>query len=198
MNDQDRVRRGWYMYDWANSAFAITILSALFGPFLDKVVVPEGGYDLGFGMEPLSATSLYGYTLGLSALFVLFTAPLLGAIADSSNSKKKFLFICCYLGSSATIGMFFLGPGDVVPALLLFFLANLGFIGGNVFYDSFLPHIATPEEQDVVSGKGFAYGYAGGGLLFLLQLLLVQFHESFGIVETSLAVRIALASAGSP
>lgn len=192
----DRVLHGWYMYDWANSAFAVTVLAALFGPYLDKVVVPDGGVDIALlGMHGLSATSLYGYTLGLSALLVLLSSPVLGAIADSTASKKRFLMFFCYLGSFSSLMLFFVDAGDVGLALLLFMLANFSFVSANVFYDAFLPHIAPPEMQDMVSGKGYAYGYAGGGLLFMLQLLLVQFHGTFGISEI-MAVRIALGSVG--
>jgi UMF1 family MFS transporter len=192
----DRVLHGWYMYDWANSAFAVTILSALFGPYLDKVVVPSAGVDLPLlGITALSATSLYGYALGISALLVLLTSPVLGAIADSTSAKKPFLMFFCYLGSAASLMMFFVDSGDVTLAILLFMIGNFSFVSANVFYDAFLPHIASPDMQDVVSGKGYAYGYAGGGLLFMLQLLLVQFHEMFGIGE-AMAVRLALASVG--
>ncbi|MCB2203875.1 MFS transporter [bacterium] len=192
----DRVLHGWYMYDWANSAFAVTILAALFGPYLDKVVVPAGGVDIPLlGIHALSATSLYGYALGLSALVVLLSSPILGAIADSTSAKKSFMMFFCYLGSAASLLMFFVGEGDVTMALLLFMVGNLSFVSANVFYDAFLPHIATPDMQDVVSGKGYAYGYAGGGLLFALQLVLVQFHDLLGVSEI-MAVRIALGSVG--
>lgn len=192
-----RQRFGWYMYDWANSAFAVTILAALFGPYLDKVVVPAGGYVLPvFGGAPLSATSLYGYALGLSAFAVLLTSPVLGAIADAGAARKRFLAIFAILGSSASTLFFFVGEGDVALALGLFMVANFSFVSGNVFYDSFLPHIAGPEEQDAVSGRGYAYGYAGGGLLFVLHLLLVQFHEAAGIADVTVALRIALGSVG--
>lgn len=192
-----RIRYGWYMYDWANSAFAITILAALFGPYFDKVVVPAGGVNIPLlGIQGLSSTSLYGYTLGGSALLVLLSAPVLGAIADHTSAKRAFLFFFAWLGSASSLLMFFVGPGDVVLAMLLFFLGNFSFVSANVFYDAFLPHIAAPEEQDVVSGRGYAYGYAGGGLLFLLQLGLVQFHESLGIADMGTAIRIALGSVG--
>lgn len=192
----DRVLHGWYMYDWANSAFAVTILAALFGPYLDKVVVPASGVEIPWlGITGLSATSLYGYALGLSALLVLLSSPVLGAIADSTAAKKRFLMFFCYLGSAASLLLVFVDAGDVWLALLLFMVANFSFVSGNVFYDAFLPHIAAPEMQDVVSGKGYAYGYAGGGLLFMLQLVLVQFHETFGIGEV-MAVRLALGSVG--
>jgi UMF1 family MFS transporter len=192
----DRVLHGWYIYDWANSAFAVTILSALFGPYLDKVVVPEGGVSIALlGISGLSATSLYGYALGLSALLVLLSSPVLGAIADSTASKKRFLMFFCYLGSFSSLMMFFVGAGDVTLAIALFMVANFSFVSANVFYDAFLPHIASPEMQDVVSGKGYAYGYAGGGLLFMLQLVLVQFHGMIGLSEV-MAVRVSLGSVG--
>jgi MFS transporter, UMF1 family len=200
MTDRDELRRqrsGWYYYDWANSAFAMTILAALFGPYLDKVVVPPSGWSIPLlGIGPLHSVALFGYTLGASALCVLLTSPVLGAIADSSRSKKKFLMAFCYVGSAATMLMFFIGPGDTGLALTLFFIANICFVSGNVFYDAFLPHIAAPEDQDRVSGKGYAYGYAGGGLLFLAHLLLVQFHAQVGIADVTLAIRIALGSVG--
>ncbi|MFZ1729881.1 MAG: MFS transporter [Bacteroidota bacterium] len=192
----DRMLHGWYMYDWANSAFAVTILAALFGPYLDRVVVPEAGVDIPLlGLHALSATSLYGYALGLSALLVLLTSPILGAIADSTTSKKRFLMFFCYLGSFSSAMLFFVEAGDVWLAIMFFMLGNFSFVSANVFYDAFLPHIAPPGMQDAVSGKGYSYGYAGGGLLFLLQLLLVQFHETFGIGE-AMAVRMSLGSVG--
>lgn len=191
------MRAGWYMYDWANSAFAVTILAALFGPYLDKVVMPPGGIDIpALGLTKVSATALYGYLLGFSALVVLLTSPILGAIADYGGYKKRFLMGFCAVGSVSTMLFTTVGPGDVWLAAVLFFLANVCFVSANVFYDAFLPHIAAPEEQDQVSGRGYAYGYAGGGLLFVLHLLLVQFHEAVGIAETSTAIRIALGSAG--
>lgn len=192
-----RSRSGWYAYDWANSAFAVTVLAALFGPYLDKVVVPETGYSLPiFGMQHLSATSLYGYALGLSALLVFASSPLLGAIADQTRRKKRFLMVFASLGAASTLAMGLVGPGDVVLALLLFMIANFSFVSANVFYDAFLPHLADPDELDAVSGRGYAWGYAGGGILFVLQLLLVQFHESIGIASAATAVRISLSSAG--
>lgn len=192
----DRVLHGWYMYDWANSAFAVTILSALFGPYLDKVVVPAGGVAIPWlGVTGLSATSLYGYALGLSALLVLLSSPVLGAIADATAAKKRFMMFFCYLGSASALAMGFIGPGDVTAAIVLFMLANFSFVSANVFYDAFLPHLVPPEQQDIVSGKGYAYGYAGGGLLFMLQLLLVQFHTAVGIGEV-MAVRLSLGSVG--
>ncbi len=188
---------GWYMYDWANSAYAVTIIGALFGPFLSRVIVPAGGVDIPLlGMQGVSATSLYGYSIGISAFLVLLTSPILGAIADHTASKRTFLMFFCTMGSVSTTLLFFTGPGDVVPALVLFVVSYFCFVSGNVFYDAFLPHIAADQEQDEVSGRGFAYGYAGGGLQFLLSVLFIQFHEQLGVADPSLAVRIAMAAAG--
>lgn len=192
-----KQRFGWYMYDWANSAFSVTILAALFGPYLDKVVVPAGGYVLPLiGTTPLSATSLYGYALGISAFAVLLSSPVLGAIADAGSSRKRFMAVFAILGSTASALFFFVGQGDVALALGLFLVANFSFVSGNVFYDSFLPHLAGPDEQDAVSARGYAYGYAGGGLLFILHLLLVQFHDAVGISDVTMALRISLGSVG--
>ncbi len=191
-----RVLHAWYMYDWANSAFAVTILAALFGPYLASVVVPEGGVDIPMlGLSAVGATTLYGYTLSISALLVMLSMPVLGAVADHSSNKRTFLFFFAWLGSLSSLFMFFVGPGDVWLALLLFFLGNFCFVSANVFYDAFLPHIATKDEQDTVSGKGYAYGYAGGGSLFVLQVLLVTFHEAIGI-DVGTAIRISLGSVG--
>ncbi len=192
-----KMLSGWYMYDWANSAFAVTVLAALFGPYLNQAVVPSGGINIPIlGIHGITATSLYGYTLGISAFFVLLTSPVLGAIADVTSAKKKYMMGFCYAGSAATLMMVSVGPGDVWVALILFFAANVAFVSANVFYDAFLPHIAPPELQDEISGKGYAYGYAGGGILFIFHLLLVQFHESLGIPDAGMAVRLALGSVG--
>ncbi|MDH7514549.1 MAG: MFS transporter [Bacteroidota bacterium] len=197
---QQRRRRtlfGWYMYDWANSAFATTVLAALFGPYLDTVVVPKGGVVVPFlGKTPLGATSLYGYALGISALIVLLIAPLLGAVADAGGCRKRFLALFALSGSIATACMLFIGAGDVTSAIGLFTIANVCFVSANVFYDSFLPHIALPEERDRVSGTGYAFGYAGGGLLFLSHLLFVRYHDFFGVSDSAFAIRIALSSVG--
>jgi len=194
-----RVIHGWAMYDWANSAFATSVLAALLGPYLDKVVVPPEGITItvfGYAFEHVSATSLWGYAIGATALLLLLTTPVLGAIADTSGRKKTMMRFFCYLGSVATSLLYFSGPGDVTYTLVLFMVANYSFVAGNVFYDAFLPLIARPEEQDDISGKGYAYGYLGGGLLFLLHLLLIQFHDFFGIQDAAFATRLAFASVG--
>jgi MFS transporter, UMF1 family len=184
---------GWAMYDWANSAYVTTVAVAVLPAYFAAAVVPEGGWE--FMGQTLSATSLWGYAVSLSSLLVFVLAPFLGAMADFSAIKRRMLIGFCYLGSLATVGLFFSGPGLVVFTLVLFVLAQIGLTGGNVFYDAFLPHVAPPHLQDRVSGKGFALGYIGGGLQFALSLGLIAGHDKLGL-DYGFAARLAMASAG--
>jgi len=184
---------GWCMYDWANSAFATTVLAALLPAyFAGEVVGPEG---VMIGGTLYSATTLWGFVVSCAAFLIFIIAPVLGAISDFSATKKKFLLSFAYGGSLFTVLLYFCRSGDVVKTLLIFLLAQIGFIAGNVFYDAFLPQIASEDKIDWVSGKGFSYGYLGGGLQFALSLGLVAGHEQLGISQT-LAARIGLAMAG--
>ncbi|MSS70728.1 MAG: MFS transporter [Candidatus Latescibacteria bacterium] len=191
--ERDRTVFGWCLYDWANSAFATTTVGAMLPVYFADAVVPKAGVRVPVLDVTTNATTLWGVTVGGSALIVALVAPTLGAIADFSARKKLFLtFFCCIGGLSAT-SMYVLRPGDVGLAMLLMAVGNIGFVGGNVFYDAFLPHLAEPDRLDAVSGRGYACGYAGGGLLFLINLLVVQYHEALGL---GTAVRLSLCSAG--
>ncbi|MGB5986028.1 MAG: MFS transporter [Desulfobacterales bacterium] len=191
-NDR-RTLFGWCMYDWANSAFATTVLAALLPAyFAGEVVGPQG---VMIGGTLYSATTLWGFVVGLAALLIFLTAPFLGAIADFSAAKKRFLLTFAYGGSIFTLLLFFCRSGDVFKTLIFFLLAQIGFIAANVFYDAFLPQITTPDKIDWLSGKGFAFGYLGGGLQFALTLGLVAGHAQLGLSQ-SLAARIGIALAG--
>lgn len=196
-DSNSKERFGWCLYDWANSSFATTILAAILPVYFAEKIVPEQGLDLSFmGFRgSLSATSLWGYASGLTSLLVLISAPLLGGIADQSHNKKSFLVTFCYLGSLLTILLFFSGPADVFYTLILFCLAQYFFVGGNVFYNSFLPLIAKGKDMDRLSGQGYALGYLGGGLLLALNVLFIQFSHLKGVPKEA-AVRLSLASAG--
>ncbi len=189
-----RSLKGWYLYDWANSAFATVILAALLPVYFADGIVPPEGVRL-FGVH-FSATSLWGYVSGLSALLVFLVAPLLGSLADLSNRRRQLLIGFFLPGSIATLLMIFVGPGDVTLALTLYLIAASTFVAANIFYDSFLPYLGPPSEHDRISARGYAWGYFGGGLIFLLDLILVQAHGSIGLSKVW-AVRIALASAGA-
>jgi UMF1 family MFS transporter len=192
---RDRTIFGWCMYDWANSAFATTTLGALLPVYFADSVVSKAGVRVPFLDVTTNATTLWGVTVGGSALIVALIAPVLGAIADFSASKRRFLAFFCCIGGLSAASMYVLQPGDVWLALLLMTVGNIGFVGGNVFYDAFLPHLAEPDRLDAVSGRGYAYGYVGGGLLFLINLLVVQYHEALGL-GLGTAVRLSLCSAG--
>jgi UMF1 family MFS transporter len=188
-----RALRGFYLYDWANSAFATVILAALLPVYFAEAVVPAEGFRI-FGTT-LSATSLWGYASGLSTLLVFLSAPLLGALADATRSRRRWLLGCFLPGAAATVALIAVGPGDVWAALALYVTAGTAFVAANIFYDAFLPGLGDAAERDRISARGFAWGYAGGGLLFLVDLILIQAHGSFGLTK-EWAVRIALASAG--
>jgi len=181
------------MYDWANSAFATTVLAALLPAyFAGEVVGPDG---VMIGGTVYSAVTLWGFVVALAAFLIFLVAPVLGAISDFSATKKKFLLSFAYGGSLFTILLFFCQSGDVFKTLLIFLFALIGFIAGNVFYDAFLPQITTEDKIDWVSGKGFSYGYLGGGIQFAIALGLVAGHQQLGISQ-QMAARIALAMAG--
>ena len=196
-NDKKSEVFAWYMYDWANSAFATTVIAALLPIYFVTVIVPSDGWIFRFcGMEiSTNATTLWAFLAGAAALFVFITAPILGAIADISESKKRFLMAFCFGGSLFTTLLFFSRIGDVWMTMIFFFIANTCFISANIFYDAFLPHIASRKDIDQVSGRGYAYGYLGGGLQFLICIILIIAHNYIGI-EKAMAVRISLLFSG--
>ena len=178
------------MYDWANSAFATVILSAVL-PIYFVALVPEEGARislLGFG-RTFRATSLWGYAVSCSMLIVAITSPYLGSIADRFNLHKRLLIAYCICGALATSFLFFATPGRYIFAMLLFIFANIGFAGGNVFYNAFLPKLAANHELDRLSSRGFAYGYLGGGIALLLVFVMIQGYTFFGFADKGAASR---------
>jgi UMF1 family MFS transporter len=192
LNDR-RTIFGWCVYDWANSAYATTVLAGLLPAyFVEAVVGPDG---VMIGGQHFRATTLWALSVAAAAIVVFLTAPVLGAVADFTAARKRFLLMFAYLGSLFTTLLYFCGSGDVGRTLAFFVLGQVGFVGANVFYDAFLPQIATADRMDRVSGWGYAAGYVGGGVQFALALLLILFHETLGI-DQALAARIGLAMAG--
>ena len=179
------------MYDWANSAY-ITTFAAIVAAFFTSVVVPDGGYN-GY-----SGQTLWSAVISIGA-FVLFLAmPVLGAIADYSYAKKKFLRFFAWFGALTTIAMPLVPSGSVPLFLLVVILTQIGFVAANVFYDGFLPDISTDETIDKVSSRGYAFGYIGGGLYVLLALVLILLSGDEGMTGLSeeTASRIGIAGAG--
>ena len=197
MNNQREIF-GWTMYDWANSAFSTTVVTALLGPYIQALAESSGTPLMLFGF-PVQPAAIFPASASLSVLLQVFFLPLLGTIADYTNLKKRMMLTFAYIGAATTVLLFtvqadmpLLGTnGAVLLASLLAIVANLCFGAAIVFYNAFLPEIASPDTRDAVSSRGFAYGYLGGALLLLINLGLLKFME-----DTALAVRISLASAG--
>ncbi len=190
-NDR-RTLFGWCMYDWANSAYittAITLLPIYFANF----VVGPGGVVL--GGRHFAPDALWGFLVGGTDFLAFVCAPVLGAMADFSAAKRRFLLFFAYLGALFTVLLYFTHSGDFYRTIFFFAVAQLGYINANVVYDAFLPQIASEDKMDWVSGKGYSYGYVGGGIQFGLALLLVSFHENLGLGQED-AIRIGIASAG--
>ena len=192
-----REQRGWYLYDWANSPYFTSVLAVFLGPYLTalaKNAADAGGYVHPFGI-PVDARSLYPYLISISVAGQVIFLPVVGAIADFGHRKKELLALTAFLGAAATAAMFFVEGTNYLLGGALLIISNISFGASIVVYNSFLPEIAPPEQRDAVSSRGWALGYAGGGVLLALNLLLLTRAGKLGISE-ALAVRISLASAG--
>jgi UMF1 family MFS transporter len=192
-----REQRGWYLYDWANSTYATSVLLVFLGPYLTalaKAGADASGFIHPFGL-PVDARSLYPYLISISVAGQVLFLPVVGAIADFGHRKKELLGLTAFLGAAATIAMFFVQGTNYMLGAWLLILSNVSFGASLVVYNSFLPEIAPPEQRDSVSSRGWALGYAGGGVLLALNLILFFYAAKLGVSE-SLAVRISLASAG--
>jgi UMF1 family MFS transporter len=192
-----RERVGWYFYDWANSAFATTVVTVFLGPYLGSIAeaaADSGGrvYPLGI---PVAAGSLFAYTVSLSVFLQVFVLPTVGAIADRSSRKKHLLALLSYVGAGATVGLVFLTGQRYLLGAALFLIANIAFGASVVVYNSFLPQIAGPDERDKVSSIGWAVGYVGGGLLLALNVAAVLAGDSLGVSAGEIA-RWSIVSAG--
>jgi UMF1 family MFS transporter len=157
----------WTMYDWANSAFATTILAAVLPVYFSLVAAATLPSDA-------QATAYWSLGLSLSLLIGAIISPILGTISDISRSKKRFLAIFTMIGVIPTALLILVTRGDWILASVLFIIARVGFIGSITFYDSFLPHVARSEDQDSVSARGYAMGYLGGGLLLAINVVMLQ------------------------
>ncbi len=179
-------QRAWAWYDWANSAFFTTVVTAVFPGFYASYAAT--------GLAPAEATARFALVTTVSMATIAIAAPILGAMADYTGSKKRLLALFIAIGVTACGSMVFIGEGDIGLASLLFFIANLGVSGSIVFYDSLLPHVAKAEETDRVSAAGYAMGYIGGGLLLLINLAWILQPGMFGFSGTVPAIKAAFLS----
>ncbi|GLI35979.1 MFS transporter [Desulforhabdus amnigena] len=173
----------WALYDWANSAFATTVMAGFFPIFFKQY--------WSVGTSASVSTFQLGAGNSLASIVVAAMAPILGAIADRGSTRKKFLFYFAMMGIVMTGSLYFVARGNWQVALALYILATIGFSGGNIFYDSLLVNVAGKEKMDSVSALGFALGYLGGGLLFALNVLMTLTPQTFGLVDAGEAVRIS-------
>ncbi|MFI8087060.1 MFS transporter [Streptomyces sp. NPDC086080] len=192
-----REQRGWYFYDWACSVYSTSVVTVFLGPYLTSVAEAAADAD-GFVHPlgiPVRAGSFFAYTISLSVILAVLVMPLVGAVADRTGRKKPLLAAAAYTGAAATAGMFFLDGERYLLGGLLLVVANAAQSVAMMLYNSYLPQIAPPEERDAVSSRGWAFGYAAGALVLVLNLVLYTGHDNFGLSE-GMAVRICLASAG--
>ncbi|RAO23803.1 MFS transporter [Micromonospora noduli] len=201
-----RERRGWYIYDWANSAFQTTVITVFLGPFLTTVAELAAGCELGAdscdgSVYPLgikiAAGSYYPYLISLSVFLTVFVLPVIGAIADRSAHKKRLLGGAAFTGAGATIAMAFVTGDRYLLGGALFLVANISFGAAIVVYNSFLPQLGGPDERDGISSRGWALGYLGGGLLLALNLVAITLLDEGDNPQRTLDLaRWSIVSAG--
>jgi MFS transporter, UMF1 family len=189
---------GWKMYDWANSAFYTTVVGALFSPYITRLAqdaVGKGGTVMDLGpLGSVTAESFPALCVSISVGAQVLILPILGALGDYSNLKKRLMAVFCYAGVIANALLFFVSGNLYLLGGLLFIIANVSFGAALVYYNAFLPEITTEDQRDKVSSRGFAYGYFGGGVLLALNLVLVLGAERLGI-SAGMAVRFSFLSA---
>lgn len=173
----------WAIYDWGSSAYSTTVMAGFFPIFFKQY--------WSSGADATVTTARLGVAISVSSLLIAFLSPFLGAFADLKGLKKKFCFVFTMLGVVACAWMGFISQGDWLGALFAYAIALMGFNAASVFYDSLLPSVASPEEMDYASSLGYSLGYLGGGVLFLLNVLMYLFPASFGIPDGVTAIKIS-------
>lgn len=191
-----KLINAWAFYDWANSAYALVISTAIFPIYYESVTADNEGLVSFFGTQ-FHNTTLYTYALSFSFLVIAFLSPILSGIADYMGNKKRFMQFFCYLGSLSVMSLyFFTGVENLWIGILFTILASIGFWGSLVFYNAYLPEVAFPEQQDRVSAKGFMLGYFGSVFLLLFNLTMVMNPHWYGITDPTLPSRISFLMVG--
>ena len=178
----------WALYDWANSAFATTVMAVFFPLFFNDYWSK--------GTDTVVTTARLGFANSAVGIMIMIAAPILGFISDNSSLKKRFLLIFTLLGSLSTILLFQVGQGMWILALMLYIIATIGFSGGNIFYDALLTSVAPKNRYNFVSSLGFSLGYLGGGILLAFNIFMSLNPEVFGIQNSADAVRYSFISVG--
>ncbi|MCS6967731.1 MAG: MFS transporter [Cytophagales bacterium] len=195
--DDPKIIHAWCMYDWANSAYMLVISSTIFPVYYNTATRHAfNGNRVDFLGWDISNTVLYSYSLSFAFLLAAVLSPLLASIADYGRFRKPMMRFFTYLGAMGCIGLYFFEGDNIVWGILCNTLACFGYTGGLVFYNAYLPEIVRREKLDKVSARGFAYGYLGGVVLLVFNLITIQKPHWFGIADETEAVRISLASVG--
>jgi MFS transporter, UMF1 family len=190
-----RVIRGWVMYDWANSAYQLTITTAIFPIFYNTVTKTNPDSIVNFFGIRIVNTVLYSWTLASAFFLVALFSPLFSSFADYTGRRKAFMAVFTWIGAISCGLLFFFDENYVGPGIIAFGLATVGYAGSIVFYNSFLPVIAKPEEQDRISARGYSMGYLGSVILLIFNIIMVFKPAMFGIPDNStLAFRISFIS----
>ncbi|MFN6088226.1 MAG: MFS transporter [Cyclobacteriaceae bacterium] len=191
-----RTIRAWCTYDWANSVYSLVITSAIFPIYYQAVTTTGGNDQVLFAGFTVTNSVLYSFALSFSFLVISPLLPLLSGVADYAGSKKSFMKFFCYLGGSACMGMYFFTSSSLEWGILCVVLASIGYSGSLVFYDAYLPEIASSDQLDKVSAKGYSWGYYGGVVLLILNLVFIQNFELFGFSSQGIATRFSFLLVG--
>ena len=195
-NDRKTIH-AWAMYDWANSAYALVIVSAIFPDYYNEITEVDGVTRISLFGWSIENTAAYSINLGIAFGIVALISPLLSSVADYSGSHRSFMKFFCYLGSIGCMVLFFFTDYHLVHlALAGMLLATIGYCGSIVFYNSYLPAIATEDRQDKVSARGYAYGYIGATTLLVLNLVFILNQKSLGVTDDTLLPRLSFLLTG--
>ena len=199
--NQKKVLNAWCMYDWANSVHNLVITTVVFPMyFLSTAVNEDGGDVISFFGLSITNSVLYSYTISFATFFLVLLNPLLTAMADYSGRKKLFMQFFCYLGALSCAYFFFFTKNNINSSIIAFGLSIIGWGGSIVFYNSYLPEIATEDKYDQLSARGFAFGYVGSVLLLIFNLLLIMQPTLFGLTDadsaSGLTARISFLTVG--
>lgn len=186
--DDKRAILGWSLYDAGNSAFATTVMAGFYPIFFKQY--------WSIGVDTTMSTARLGLANSLAGVLVALCAPVLGAIADQGTTRKKFLFFFSYMGALMTAALYTVSMGNWAAAIAIYVLGNVGFSGGNIFYDALITVVASKKRLDMVSSLGFALGYLGGGILFAFNVWMTLSPETFGFLDASQAVRFSFLTVG--
>ncbi len=184
--DNKKSIYSWALYDWANSAYATTVMAGFFPLFFKSYYSANADVTV--------STAQLGFANSVSSFIIVLIAPLLGAIADVRSLKKRFLFLFAYLGILMSAALALVNQGEWQMAAFIYVLGNIGFMGSNTFYDGLLPSVSNDKNADFVSGLGFALGYLGGGILFGLNIWMLQDPTLFGLQNGIEAVKVSFIS----